>query len=199
MKLTLALIILFSTGLTFDGCSSNDGGGPIQKTADQLTAEGWTAYGVKNYQVASSRFTEALQVDGNFADAHNGAGWSNAKLNAMTAAVASFTTGLTKDPANLQMKTGLAFVYSVQKEYALSLQRANEVLAADPAWSFSRDLSISASDLHLLLAEDYFAEGDFSASLLQVRLLNPSFNANVNTTAGLAALSAEIERLRVTV
>ncbi|MBI3365777.1 MAG: tetratricopeptide repeat protein [Ignavibacteriae bacterium] len=198
MKFSLALILLLFFGFVFSSCSGSDGGGPAQKTAEQLTTEGWQAYGAKNYQDALARFTEALQLNGNFADAHNGAGWANAKLNAMDAAVTSFTTGLTKDPANLQMKAGLAFVYSVQKNYALSIQRTQEVLAADSSWSFSRDLSISASDLHLLLAADYFAQGNFGASLQEVRLLE-SFTVNVNTASGQAALSDEIEKLRTRV
>jgi tetratricopeptide (TPR) repeat protein len=195
MKPHVILMVLLS--VMIGGCSS--GGGDGQKTAGQVTAEGWSAYSAKNYTDASARFAEALTLDANFVDAYNGAGWSNAKLNAMPGAVASFTTGLTKDPANIQIKAGLAFVYSVQKEYALSIQRGNEVLAADSVWSFSRDLSIGAADIHLMLAEDYFAQGDFSASLQQVQKLNALFNANVSTPSGRAALSAEIERLRATV
>jgi len=197
MKPNVILTVLLS--VMIGGCSSGGGDGPPQKTAGQLTTQGWSAYSAKNYTDASAHFAEALTLDANFADAYNGAGWSNAKLNAMSAAETSFTTGLTKDPTNVQIKAGLAFVYSVQKEYALSIQRGNEVLAADSGWSFSRDLSIGAADIHLMLAEDYFAQGDFSASLQQVQRLNALFNANVTTPSGRAALSAEIERLRATV
>jgi hypothetical protein len=96
----------------------------------------------------------------------------------------------------MDLRAGLGFVYGAQKNYSASVQRALEVIQANPAWVFPRDRTISAADLRLLLAADYFAEGNYVAALAQVVLLNSSFSANVSTVAGQRALGEEIERLR---
>src|SRR3989442_12388547 len=173
------------------GCSKDEGG-PAAKTPAELLAEGWQAYATRNYQLAHDDFAAATQGDANLADAYNGSGWANAKLNALSASVSSFNTGLGKDPANLQMKAGLSFVFSAQKLYVSSIASDSTVLYADSTWSFSRDTSINATDLHLLLAEDYFAltPPDFASSKSQVIKLNPSFVADIATLAGQTALAA---------
>ena len=176
-------------------CSKNETG-PTVVTPDQLVAQGWQAYAGRNYPLAVDRFTEALQANSNLVDACNGSGWANAKLDSLTASVTGFSSGLSKDSTNLQIKAGLSFVYSAEKQYAFSISRATQVLRADTNWRFSRDTSVNSSDLHILLAEDYFALAYFDSSLTQVRVLNSSFSADVTTLAGQAALANEIEILR---
>ncbi len=183
--------------LLLAGCSS--GSGPATKTAQELVNEGWQAYAAKNYASALSSFTQALQQDGGMVDAHNGAGWSNGKLNDLTAASAQFNAGLAGDTSNLQIKAGLAFVLNAQKNYASSILRARQVLQADSNWVFGRDLSVSAPDLHLLLSADYFATADFASSLAELQKIEPSFVVNVSTVIGRLALADEIERLRALV
>jgi hypothetical protein len=179
------------------GCSKDEGGAPA-KTPAELVAEGWQAYANRNYQLAHDDFASATQGNGNLADAYNGSGWANAKLNALGGAVTSFNSGLGKDSANLQMKAGLSFVFNAQKLYISSIAYDSTVLHADSTWSFSRDTSINAADLHLLLAEDYFAltPPDFISSKREVRILDTSFVADVGTLPGQTALAAEIETLR---
>jgi tetratricopeptide (TPR) repeat protein len=169
---------------------------PTPKTPEQLLSEGWDAFTLKNYSLALTDFTAAIQGNTNLVDAYNGSGWTNAKLNALAASVTSFTDGLSKDTTRIAIKAGLAFVYNAQKQYQLSIDRALAVFQADPNWVFSHDLSISVSTLHILLAEDYFALANFTASYLQVQVVNPSFVADVSTRTGQSALAAEIERLR---
>ncbi len=195
MKLYLTCVL--AGALLLAGCSSSSG--PAAKTAQEYVNEGWQAYAAKNYSSALSSFTQALQLDGAMVDAHNGAGWSNGKLNNMTAAATQFDAGLAGDTTNLQIKAGLAFVLSAQKDYASSILRARQVLQADSNWVFGRDLSVSAADLHLLLAADYFATADFQSSLTELQKIEPTFVVNVSTVIGRLALADEIERLRALV
>ena len=195
-------VICFFIALGLWSCSKDDGSPP--KTPQELLTEGWQGYASHNYQLAIDRFTAALQADASLVDAYNGLGWANAKRDLLDASVSNFNTGLARDSSNLQMKAGLAFVLnaksSLANHYQLSIDKALAVLHADSLWSFSRDVSINASDLQLLLSEDYFAIADFSSSLVQVQKLNAklstSFDADVSTTAGQTALANEIERLR---
>jgi hypothetical protein len=191
------LVICFVAGQLFWACSSG-GDNPPEKTPEQLLADGWKAYSSRQYQLALTDFNSAAQGNPALADAFNGAGWANAKLNSLTASVVDFMDGLGKSPGNVQMKAGLSFVFNAQKLYDSSITRAGEALVADANWVFPRDTSVNQFDLHLLLAEDYFARTppDYNASLAQVvGYLNPSFNAVVSTIAGQTALAAEIERL----
>ncbi len=197
MKHSIFILCALS-GLVFWECSSGgDGGGPPTKTPEQYLAEGWQAYAAKNYSLALSDFNAAAQAKPSLADAFNGAGWANAKLTLLPASAADFNDGLTKSPGNVQILAGLSLVFNAQKLYDSSIVRAGEVLSAAPAWVFTRDTSTNAFDLHLLLAEDYFAltPPAFGSSLAQVQILNPGFAADITTIAGQTALAAEIERL----
>jgi hypothetical protein len=191
---------LIGTGLW--SCSSDDS--PPPKTAQELLTEGWQGYAGHDYQLAVDRFNAAISADGSLADAYNGSGWANAKRDLLDASVNAFNSGLLRAPSNLQMKAGYAFVLNARRStpnhYQLSINNALAVLLADSTWKFSRDTSINASDLQLLLAEDYFAIADFNSSLIQAKALNAklstTFDADVTTTAGQTALANEIERLR---
>jgi tetratricopeptide (TPR) repeat protein len=191
------IVIWFLFSLVIISCQK-DGGTSEDKTASQLVAEAWTAFSAGDYQTAVDRCNEAIAKDGNLVDAYNGAGWSNAKLNALATSVTQFNAGLAKDPSNLDMKAGLAFVFNAQKNYSQSITFANQVIQTNSSWSFSRNGAISVADLRLLLAENYFSQPgpNYALSLQQVQLLNPSFVADVATVAGQSALASEIERLR---
>lgn len=194
-KSILAACLL--AGQLFWACSSGGDNPPVQ-TPEELLAAGWKAYSSRNYQTALSDFNSAAQGNSALADAFNGAGWANAKLNSLVASVGDFNVGLGKSPGNVQMKAGLSFVFNAQKLYDSSIVRAGEALASDGNWVFTRDTSINQFDLHLLLAEDYFARStpDYPASLAQVQgYLDPTFNADVSTIIGQTALAKKIEDL----
>ena len=57
-------------------------------------------------------------------------------------------------------------------------------------------ISLHYKDVHLLVAACYFANGEYSQSLAEVKMLNSSFDADTGTIEGKAALAEEIERLR---
>ena len=182
--------------LLFSFLSCNSGGDGSTPTAGELIDQGWQSYSSRSYQAALDKFNEALGMDGSLVDGYNGAGWASAKLNQLSTSLAKLTTGLSKDTSNLEIKAALAIVYNAQRTYAQSISFANRVLAVRPNWSFSHDATVSAADLHLLLAEDYFAMANYNASLVEVKALNPAFDADVSAVHGQAALAGEIERLR---
>lgn len=195
MHLRIIWIIIFS--IIFISCDKNTE--PEEKTAVKLLAEGWQAYQGKDYQLAQTRFSEALTKDANLVDAINGLGWTNIKLNRLDSAVSKFLFGLSKDTTNLEMKAGLAFVYNAQKNYSSSNELSLALLQLNPTWSFSKDTSINYKDIQLLAAKNFFALANYSSSLAYVKLLNPQFNEDVSTVAGQTALGKEIEILSASV
>lgn len=193
MKFVLTLVCC---GMLFlNGCS-NGAGGTEDLTAQELTELGWVSYSAKDYVTALTHFSEALAKDAAYADAYNGRGWSHAQTNDLTTAATDFTDGIARSAALLDLRAGLAFVHNARKEYPASVQRGLEVVQTNPSWVFPRDHAISASDVRLLLAAGYFAQGNYTAALQQVVLLNASFTADVSTVNGQRALAEEIERLR---
>jgi tetratricopeptide (TPR) repeat protein len=190
MKKYVILIIL----LTFVSSCKEDATSPGQ-TSDELTGSGWSEYESGNYQNALSSFNKAIEKDTSFTEAYNGAGWANAKLSNLDDAYASFNNCLRYSSQHLDAKAGLAFVLNAQKHYSSAITRAIEVLTASPNWIFAHNSTIDASDLHLIIAESYFALANYSSSLSEVKKLNPAFNADITTQAGIAALASEIERL----
>lgn len=191
MCLLTAMLVLSS------GCESSSGDG--DKSPERLVAEGWVAFSAGNYSEAASRFDEALNKAGNYVEAYDGAGWSYAKLNSLSTAESRFLAGLSRDTTNYEIKAGLAFLYHAQKRYNESAMMLENLLGQNTDWTFRGDASIGNTDLRLLLAEDYFALANYSASLSQVQILNSSFTADVSTVSGQAALAQEIERLRTVV
>jgi len=189
MLSTLALLLASCSG----GGTSDP---PPPPTAAQLIAEGWQAFGLRNYQAASGKFSAAIAADAAIQDAYNGAGWSEARLNNLAAAATQFTGGRALDTNTVDLLAGLSVVENARKQYLLSAQLGANALGKNTAWVFSRDTSINSTDLRLILAEDYFALSDFAASLALVKVYNPSFSADVNTAEGQTLLAGEIERLR---
>lgn len=196
MRIILLLTIL---SIGFGGCQKSSTG--TDETASQLTTEGWAAYAARDYATAITKFTDATNQDASYADAYNGLGWTYAKQDKPQSAVSDFTTGLTKSANNAEMNAGLAFAYNAEKNYAQSIAAGLAVLGANASWQFSHDTSITFTDIHLLLAEDYFSQSspDYAQSLAEVRVVDPAFNADVTTVAGQTSLGHEIELLRTQV
>jgi tetratricopeptide (TPR) repeat protein len=190
------IVTLFALALSSCDCTND-----TQTTAAESTANGWKLYTTRDYSGALSSFQEAIGLDETYTDAYNGAGWTYAKMNDMNSAVSNFTNGLHHDQANLEIQAGLSFVYNARKSYPLSIDAAQAVLAADAGWAFSHDTSIAASDVRLVLAQDYFAQGQYALSRDQVHLLDASVPADldVSTPAGVGTLARAIERLRSSV
>ena len=186
----LMLIILFMS------CGSDSGNTPEQSSAEELTTSGWLSFEAGEYQVALQKFEDAIQIDNNYIDAYNGAGWSQGRLLNLNEAISNFLHCRDLDSLFTDASAGLAFVYNAQKNYQSAISHANKTLSQNSQWDFKHDSQLDFKDIHLLLAECYFAILDFESSLAQVQILNPDFNADLFTFEGRSALAAEIERLR---
>lgn len=188
----LALFFIFN-------CEMGNGFKPPVKEAEELTNEGWEkfSYGIPSaYQNAIIKFNEAIEKDPDYAEPYSGIGWSNARLTNLAEAISYFNQCLSLNSNHVDAHAGLAFVYNARKNYDSAISSAKEALRINPNWIFVHDQSLSHSDLRLMLAESYFALGNFNECLSQVKILNSTFVANINTFDGRSALAEEIERLR---
>ncbi len=188
----IGLIVL----LTF-GCDTNNGTTPSEDyTAQELIELGWDRFGTVDYQSSLEKFQGAISKDANNAEAFCGAGWASARLKDLANSINYFSSCISLNSSFVDANAGLAFVYNAGKSYQLSNISAIEALNQNATWTFLHDETLSYKDLHLLLAENYFALLNFGDSLAQIKILNPSFTADITTYDGKTALAAEIERLR---
>ncbi|MBN1155689.1 hypothetical protein JXB12_12295 [candidate division KSB1 bacterium] len=177
-------------------CGNDNGFTPPPKDAQILVEEGWEKFSYRGYQNALSKFEEAITKDDTYAEAYCGAGWAAARIPDLPLATDYFTQCIALDADYADAYAGLAFVYNASKLYQNSITSAQTVLTINDTWSFTHDITLDYKDICLILAENYFALGDLSSSLAQVKILNPAFNANISSFEGKQALADEIERLR---
>lgn len=172
------------------------GGGKGKSAYTKLVDQGESQFATGSFADARTSFNAAKLKNPNSATAYIGAAWCSMSLNDIAAALADFQSGLSKTNVNADLYAGYAFALNANGDFALSNQRIDEALNADTDWELSYDGSLNVNDLRLAKAENHFLLGQYTESLAQVKLLNTSFNADVNTVSGRAALSVEIERLR---
>lgn len=169
----------------------------------QRVSAGWTAFTAGQYASARSSFSAAVALDAAPAEAHVGLGWSELKLDHLDEAHQAFANGADKagtDDLLADLFAGWAFTWNARSTvagyHAESNVRVLQAEALAPAWTFTRLPGLDADDLALLAAENFFALGDFDSSLLRVQSLDATFDADVATAGGQAALADKIEALR---
>lgn len=162
-----------------------------------ILADGWTAFEAADFAAAEAEFNRILGFNVHEAEAHDGLGWTFARQSDAGSAASHYESALAAGSGGLdiadEVQAGLAFARSATLEFEASLEAASLV---SNAWVFAHDDQIDRDDVTLLEASAHYALGDFAASLAAVQILDPSFDADVDTVAGRAALAAKIESLQ---
>lgn len=179
-----------------------------EKSAAELTAEGWGLFESSNFTSGKAKFSEALGKDGEYADAYNGRGWCNAFLDSDTEAISDFDAANSKGLGNPDAYAGLAGVYVGNQQFLNAISNAKTVLLQDSSYQFSHQPAIDSLDLHLILAQAYYGLGGAYIDSAQQRVdyLNPAngldpANSTTWVVSGITyntyaeALLKEIQRL----
>ena len=176
------------------GCKPHDHSG--DGSYDTVLSESWMSFTQGDYQAALKSFNQAKSKNPDASEPYAGAGWTYIQLNRLSKAYDEFSAGSLKQDSVPDLFAGWGFVLNAQKDYAGSNARIATTLTLDANWNFSYGLGLSATDLHVTKAENYFLLGDYVHSLSEVKILAPGFDADVLTGAGQAALVKEIEMLK---
>lgn len=177
---------------------SSCGPDPIKDstTYEDMVLEGWTSYSQNDYEIAIDWFKKANKKAPAVADPITGLAWTYMKMDSLSRADDYFASGALKQNVTADHFAGWSFLKNAQKDYAHSILYAEEALGIDPEWSFAYGVGINYKDIQLLMAQNYFLTGDYTNSLIKVKILNPAFEADIFDSAGQALLAIEIERLK---
>jgi tetratricopeptide (TPR) repeat protein len=190
------------------GCGGDDGGGPSD-TAASLTAAGWTLFEQGEYEAAITKFNQAIDLDAGYADAYNGLGWSNAKLDLLSASLRVFGLCISNENTLADPYAGCAPVYrdyefpagafagDTTAHFDSAIAFAQEALSLDSDYTFDHDESFNSLDLHLIMAQSYFGRGDFLSALAEVELLGYEGELDPESPTWPAELAGAIEELEV--
>ena len=195
---TVRILCVLACGLALIvGCSDDGGGGDPVADRDQITLdEGWAAFSNGDFTTAETRFRDLLARDVLLPEAHDGLGWTFARGSEPDSALTHFEASVAAGAAALvigdEVQAGLAFVQDAAGDPAACLAAAG---AVPDDWIFTADPAVDHEDIVLLEAVSHYALGQFAASLAAVQELDPTFQADVATIAGVADLAARIEAL----
>lgn len=189
----LLIAVLIPSLVLIYGCGEDKVTPP---TVEQLIEQGWTKFEAGNNPGASADFKAAIGMSADTNEAYLGLGWAELRQSHAGMAEKAFLTYLSKDSDSNDARAGLALAYHAQDKFEDAIDMAEAVLDAGQDWNLSRVPEINYLDLALVLAESYYATGDFSQSLLVVQqYFDDSFNPDVNTNAGRDQLAAKLESL----
>ncbi len=180
------------------GCEKDEGDDASQMSAQALLERGWDRFENMDYTAALSDFQAVMQQDPNLSDGWNGAGWSTGRLNGRLGESENYFAGcLQRDTTRYDALGGWAFVAYQSNDYISALNKADSLLHRRSGWRFLHQPDIDYHDVRLMMAAAYYNLEEYANSLNVVVLyLNPSFEADTNTSAGRRELLDEIERLR---
>ncbi len=165
---TMVVSILVGMMLVMSSCGGgSDPVKPVVPTAQQMAAEGWTAYTSNNYTLAIEKFNACIASYPSYADAYAGAGWASLRNNNITEAKTFFTTGNGLNPtgdALYMIRIGLASATLLDNSTPATIGTAIvNYLSAHVnianTWVHPYDIRITAITLHNLLAEGYINRG----------------------------------------
>ena len=203
MRLFIGLSII--AVLAGAGCSKeNAPAGPEPKPSDtDYVALGWSDFEAQRFGSAVNNFTQAYNqastplVRG---DALSGRGWAYAYKRDLVNSNGDFVFAINFNgisPVALNdVRAGVAFVSYSLNDFPSAITYSSAALSDNPAYTFSHDVKVTAKRLRLLLAQSYYANGQFPSAASQMDILDPAHSPHSSDpSALLASITAALSSL----
>jgi hypothetical protein len=158
-------------------------------------SDGWTALAGNDIESARTSFAGAMAKDATSGNPHVGLGWCDWKSGDLAGAYTEFYGAVALDSENLDAIAARCVVGTDRGEYAQSIADAEQVLSANPTYSFPDVETFNYMDLHVSLARCYYAQGDYAAAQEHVDLVNPHNPLNPGGAGYTTLLLSTINRL----
>ena len=197
------LCVLLPLAVVFlDGCNGPDDVLVLPPFDDYHTviAEGWLEFGAGRYNNAIMVFDEAAEIDPTLPQAYLGLGWSYAMIDQMEVSLSNIELAIVKDSESPDGYAAKAFVHLAQDEYEAAIEAAGEAIVfGGENYVFSQIPDVKTRNLRLLMAESYYATGQYTDAQIQVDTLSPNNNLDQNSRTYTQDLLLEMESLGSTV
>jgi len=169
--------------LSFLGCSKESPStGPIEPPpqGDPLV-QAWKDFEEKRYDSAILNFTDAYNrstASAVRAEAIGGRGWAYAYKRELSKSKSDFIFALTitgiATAVRIDTWIGYAFVLHALNDFNGTISYAGAALTENPTYSFTHDPRVTTKRVRLLLAQSYYAGGQFVSAANQMDLIDPS-------------------------
>jgi tetratricopeptide (TPR) repeat protein len=189
-------VICLSFLLLFCACGEDENGG-TKVTAEELTDQGWMKFQAGDFNGAAADFNAAIGLDAEYTRAYLGLGWAELRRSRAGFAEDAFITYLAKSSAQgNDALAGLAFACDAESKPEEAIAYAEDLLTADPQWSFGQDSNVDYLDVALVLADNYYLTADYEQSLAIVQqYFDATFNPNIDTDQGRTELADKLASL----
>ncbi len=188
-------LLSIALGMSFLACSKDSSTGPGPAPVDKdFLALGWSNFESQKYDSAVINFTAAYNEATTAAvrgEALSGRGWSYTYKRELSKGKADFVfaTGLTGiAPAVLDdIRVGGAFALYSLNDFSTAASYASAALTSNSSYVFTHDAKVTAKRVRILLAQSYYATGQFFHCAAQLDLLDAAYAPHAADPAGLLA------------
>ena len=190
----------FVLAVGFFACSKDSSTGPVPgpENRDYL-ALGWSNFETQKYDSAVTNFTSAYNQATTVAargEALSGRGWSYTYKRDLSKGKADFVfavglTGVAPAVMNDIRVGGALALYSLN-DFSTAASYASTALTSNSSYIFSHDSKVTAKRVRILLAQSYYAAGQFSQCAAQLDILDAAHAPHVADPAGLLAVIASL-------
>lgn len=170
MKIRSLLFVLFFA-LWISGCSKDDKKDVSLTQAKNVFKDG-------DYEAALVLYEDLIETEGSVARV--GAAWCYIRLNDYATANTYFS--LSADDSLTDGYAGWTFTSWAANSPLGAIEKANFVLRKNAAYVLPLDTRITANHLIWIQASSYFQLDNYAASVERIKLLDNSFNPNLNAS-----------------
>lgn len=194
------LAVIFALALV-QGCGGGGGDTAPAESASSRTNEGWALFESGDYEGAIEKFERAIVLDPTYAGAYSGLGWSYARLDTLSKSLDNFGMAIAGSKTSgvlVDSYAGSAPVYrdldTRPSHFDSAAVYASNALSLDRRYVFEYDGDFDWHDLHLIMAQSYFALNDYTSANARVDSLGGNVQDPGSPTF-IEDLADEIERL----
>ncbi len=205
------LLLLFAAAAIILSFGCEEEKGITTKSQAQWTAEGWTLWRAADYHGAETDFGNALKVDPYYAEAHGGLGWTYIRMQNFDGAADVFEDAVlvseqpgTTAEVKQVIYMGAVTAYEAIDEYGLSAARGRFMIdrLGGDNFEFKQAVAegakptITAYDLYILLALDYYGLGEAGNCVWAINKMRGKIGESTNYKfKNWKETTAELERL----
>ncbi|MCY4404351.1 MAG: tetratricopeptide repeat protein [Candidatus Poribacteria bacterium] len=171
LNLIPSAIIFLVSFITLIGCTS-DYETELSSAASH-TQQGWQHYRLGDYTQALISFERAINTDPEYADAHNGVGWSHLSLSLSIPLIQeAFQNAIRYDSSNTDAWVGLANVLYLRNkdssDFNAAIRAIDNALQSDGQEYLYRHDYQSEADLFAMKAACYFYLGEIQKAKQEI-------------------------------